>query len=225
MRTRLLKHDFFEFKVQCLKVFCYHGNKSTILLFNSIFRKTPEVSSKLYFVEICQVSEKLWPFIYKELIFGFQILDLKDHFSASINKVITILNLDTQKKQLQILTTSPPPPPLQKNIKSLKPGYTEQFFTCYGNAVSTNYCIAVACANFCVECLVLAMQHFLKSCRNIENSYNNIGNLSVSKFCHRTTHWCSRIANYHRDGNTIISANYIAIVGEKVLMWPLVYET
>ena len=44
---------FKEFKVQCLKVFCYHGNKSTILLFYSIFRKTPEVSSKLYFVEVC----------------------------------------------------------------------------------------------------------------------------------------------------------------------------
>ena len=28
-----IKHDFVEFKVQCLKVFCYHGNKSTILLF------------------------------------------------------------------------------------------------------------------------------------------------------------------------------------------------
>ena len=28
-----IKHDLVEFKVQCLKVFCYHGNKSTILLF------------------------------------------------------------------------------------------------------------------------------------------------------------------------------------------------
>ena len=36
------------------------------------FRTTPEVSSKLYFL------------ITKELIFGFQILDLKDHFSASL---------------------------------------------------------------------------------------------------------------------------------------------
>ena len=47
-----IKHDLVEFKVQCLKIFCYHGNKPTILLFNSIFRTTPEVSSKLYFVEI-----------------------------------------------------------------------------------------------------------------------------------------------------------------------------
>ena len=35
-----------------LKVVCCHGNKSTILLFNSTFKKTPEVSTKLYFVEI-----------------------------------------------------------------------------------------------------------------------------------------------------------------------------
>ena len=48
-----IKHDLVEFKVQCLKGFRYHGNKSTFLLFNSIFRRTPEVSSKLYFVEIC----------------------------------------------------------------------------------------------------------------------------------------------------------------------------
>ena len=41
-----------NFKVQCLKVFCYHGNESTILLFYSIPITTPDVSSKLYFVEI-----------------------------------------------------------------------------------------------------------------------------------------------------------------------------
>ena len=58
-----------HFKVQCLKVFCYYGNKPTILLFYSIFRTTPEVSSKLYFVEICQVSEKLWLFNHKRADF------------------------------------------------------------------------------------------------------------------------------------------------------------
>ena len=50
---------WFDFKVQCLKVLCYHGNKSTSLLLNSIFSATHEVSSKLYFVEISYVSEKL----------------------------------------------------------------------------------------------------------------------------------------------------------------------
>ena len=58
-----------RYKVQCLKVFCYHGNKSTILLLISIFRATAEVSSKLYFVEISQVSEKLWLFNHKRADF------------------------------------------------------------------------------------------------------------------------------------------------------------
>ena len=56
-------------KVQRLKVFCYHGKKSTILLFYSIFRTPPEISSKLYFVEICQVSEKLRLFNHKRADF------------------------------------------------------------------------------------------------------------------------------------------------------------
>ena len=32
-----VKLDLVNFKVQCLTVFCYHGDKSTILLLNSIF--------------------------------------------------------------------------------------------------------------------------------------------------------------------------------------------
>ena len=54
------------------------------LPFHSMFKTTPDVSSKLYFVEISQVSENYGILITKELIFGFQILDLKDHFSASL---------------------------------------------------------------------------------------------------------------------------------------------
>ena len=65
--------------------FCYHGNKSTILLFYSMFRTTPEVSSKLYCLLKYVKSQRSCGFlITKELIFGFQILDLKDHFSASL---------------------------------------------------------------------------------------------------------------------------------------------
>ena len=63
------KLDLVEVKVQCLKVFCCHGNKSTILLFNSIFRTTPEISTKLYFVEISYVSEMLWLFNHKRADF------------------------------------------------------------------------------------------------------------------------------------------------------------
>ena len=50
--------------------------------------------------------------------------------------------------------------------------------------------------------------------------YNNIGNLFVSKFCPCTVHWRSRVANFTRDGQAIISENYIIIVGEKLLLWP-----
>ena len=49
--------------------FCYHGDKSTILLLNSIFRAAPEVSSKLYIVEISLVPEKLWFFNHKRTDF------------------------------------------------------------------------------------------------------------------------------------------------------------
>ena len=57
----------------------------------SIFRTTAEVSSKLYFVEICLVSENLWLFNHKRADFGFQILDLKDHFSASLTNIFLFL--------------------------------------------------------------------------------------------------------------------------------------
>ena len=71
-------HQFFSTNKQYVKIkliqnetnrWNYHGNKSTILLFYSIFRTTPEVSSKLYFDEICQVSEKLWLFKHKRADF------------------------------------------------------------------------------------------------------------------------------------------------------------
>ena len=52
LENQAVKHDLIEFNVQCLKVFCCHSNKSTILLFDLIFRTTPEVSGKLYYVEI-----------------------------------------------------------------------------------------------------------------------------------------------------------------------------
>ena len=88
-----IKHDLLEFKVKCLKVICIHGNKSTILL--SIFRTTPDVSSKfiLKYVE----SQRKCLFNHKGLIFGFQILDLKDHFSAS--RVCTERMMDHQYRE------------------------------------------------------------------------------------------------------------------------------
>ena len=80
-----IKHDLVEFKVQCLKVFCYHGNKSTILLFYSIFITTPEVSSKLYFVGICWVSEKLWLFNCKRADFWLPNFGFKRSLLSLLN--------------------------------------------------------------------------------------------------------------------------------------------
>ena len=66
-------------------LFCCHGNKSTILLFYSIFSTSPEVSSKFTLLKYVKSQRSYGFLITKDLIFGFRILDLKDHFSASLN--------------------------------------------------------------------------------------------------------------------------------------------
>ena len=71
-------------------VFCYHGNKSTILLFYSIFKTTPEVSSNFTWLKYVKSQRSYGFLITKDLTFGFQILDLKDHFSASLKRVSCI---------------------------------------------------------------------------------------------------------------------------------------
>ena len=58
-----------------MKVFCYHG------------RTTPEVSSKLYFAEICQVSEKLWLFNHKRADFWFPNFGFKRSLLSFLNKL------------------------------------------------------------------------------------------------------------------------------------------
>ena len=67
------------------------------LAFYSIFRTTPEVSSKLYFVEICQVSEKLWLFNHKRAgfwlsNFGFKrsLLSLLREFCSGYDIICVI---------------------------------------------------------------------------------------------------------------------------------------
>ena len=77
-----------EFKVQCLKVFCYHGNKSTILLFFVQFLE------KLLKFLVNFTLLKYGFLITKELIFDFQILDLKDHFSASLRSLMPWISND-----------------------------------------------------------------------------------------------------------------------------------
>ena len=47
--------------------------------------------SNLYFLKYVKSQRSYGFLITKELIFGFQILDLKDHFSASLNVAIACL--------------------------------------------------------------------------------------------------------------------------------------
>ena len=91
LENEAIKLDLVGFKVQCLKVIFYLGNKSTILLFYSIFRTTPEVSSKLYFVEICQILEKLWRFNYKRVDFWLPNFGFKRSLLSLLIKVVKIV--------------------------------------------------------------------------------------------------------------------------------------
>ena len=85
--NKTIKHELVEFKVQCLKVFCYHSNKSTFSLF---FVQFLEQLLKFLanFTLLKYKSQRSYGFlITKKPIFGFQILDLKVHFSATLTKV------------------------------------------------------------------------------------------------------------------------------------------
>ena len=62
----------------------------------SIFRTIPDVSSKLI-LKYVKCQRKHGFLIKKELIFGYQILDLKDHFSAS--RVCTERMMDHQYRE------------------------------------------------------------------------------------------------------------------------------
>ena len=84
--NKAIKHDLVEFKVQCLKVFCYHGNKSTILLFIQFLEQLPKFLVNFTLFKYVKSQRSYGFLIPKELIFGFQILDLKDHFSASLTQ-------------------------------------------------------------------------------------------------------------------------------------------
>ena len=68
------------------------------LTFYSIFRTTPEVSSKLTLLKYVKSKRSYGFLIARELIFGCQILDLKDHFSASLRKY-TLRKRDNEKFQ------------------------------------------------------------------------------------------------------------------------------
>ena len=54
------------------------------LAFNSIFRTTPEILVNFTLLKYVKSQKNYGFLITKELIFDFQILDLKDHFSVSL---------------------------------------------------------------------------------------------------------------------------------------------
>ena len=83
-----VKHDLVEFKVQCLKIFCYHGNKSTILVSTQFLEQLLKFLVNFTLLKYVKSKKSYGFLITKELIFGFQILDLKDHFSASLMKKV-----------------------------------------------------------------------------------------------------------------------------------------
>ena len=60
-----------------------------------LFRTTLEVSSKLYFVEICQVSEKLWLFNHKRADFWLPDSGFKrSHLSLLKNILVSVFALE-----------------------------------------------------------------------------------------------------------------------------------
>ena len=83
-----------------MKVLCHHGNKSTILLFNSIFRTTLEVSSKLSFVEISYVPEKLWLFNHRRAVFLASKFWNIFHFSASLKLAKLLISTWSKRENL-----------------------------------------------------------------------------------------------------------------------------
>ena len=84
-----LKVHFSASKVQCLKVFCYHGNKFTILLFIQFLEQLLKYLVNFTLLKYVKSQRSYGFLITEELIFGFQILDLKDHFSASLIGALT----------------------------------------------------------------------------------------------------------------------------------------
>ena len=71
--------------LRSLKVFCFHGNKSTILFFYQLLEQLLMFLVNFTLLKYVKFQRNYGFLITKELIFGFQILDLKDHFSVSLS--------------------------------------------------------------------------------------------------------------------------------------------
>ena len=74
-----------KFKVQCLKVFCYHDKKNLpSCFFIQFLEQLLKFLVNFTLLKYVKSQRSYGFLITKELIFGFQILDFKDHFSASL---------------------------------------------------------------------------------------------------------------------------------------------
>ena len=77
---------------------CYHGNKSTILLFIQFLEQVLKFLVNFTLLKYVKSQRNYGFLITKELIFVFHILDLKDHFSASL----TVKAVDHVKYECQV---------------------------------------------------------------------------------------------------------------------------
>ena len=66
-----IKYGLVEFKVQCLNVFCYHGNKSTILLFIQFLELLLKFLVNFTSLKYVKSQRSYGFLITKELIFGW----------------------------------------------------------------------------------------------------------------------------------------------------------
>ena len=79
-----IKHDLVEFKVQCLKVFVTMATNLPSCFFTQFLDQLLKFLVNFTLLKYVKSQRSYGFLIIKELIFGFQILDLKDHFSASL---------------------------------------------------------------------------------------------------------------------------------------------
>ena len=77
-------NNLVELKVQCLKVFCYHGNNLPSCFSIQFLEQLLKFLVNFTLLKYVKSQRSYGFLITKELIFGFQSLDLKDHFSASL---------------------------------------------------------------------------------------------------------------------------------------------
>ena len=77
-----IKHDLVEFKVQCLRSFVTMARNLPSCFSTEFLEQLLKFLVNFTLLKYVKSQRSYGFLITKELIFGFQILDLKDHFSA-----------------------------------------------------------------------------------------------------------------------------------------------